>query len=52
VHIDENGSLSPALTDVFLPRRASMMTTFLQACDADAILNNLQPNPPSSGIPK
>ncbi len=42
-HIDENGALSPALKDVFLPQRASVMTTFLQACDMNAIWSNLQP---------
>jgi hypothetical protein len=51
VHIDENGALSPALTDVFLPHRARVMTTFLQACDLPAIKANLQPNPPEL-VPK
>jgi hypothetical protein len=50
-HIDEQGALSPALTDVFLPRRAEVITTFLQACDMEAIQANLQPVP-ASGIPK
>jgi hypothetical protein len=44
-HIDEKGSLSPALTEAFLPHRASVMTTFLQACDYKAIHGNLQPVP-------
>ncbi|AUX41185.1 uncharacterized protein SOCE26_025950 [Sorangium cellulosum] len=43
VHIDERGALSPALTEVFLPHRAKVMTTFLQACDAAAIQENLLP---------
>ncbi len=43
-HIDEMGKLSPALTDVLLPRRAAVMTTYLQACDMDAILGNMQPS--------
>lgn len=51
VHIDEHGTLSPALTEVLLPRRASVMTTYLQACDADAIQKNLQPSSPGN-IPK
>jgi hypothetical protein len=42
-HIDEQGGLSPALTEVFLPRRASVITTLLQMCDLDAIRANLQP---------
>jgi hypothetical protein len=44
VHIDEHGTLSPALTEVLLPRRASVMTTYLQSCDLDAITRNLQPS--------
>ena len=36
-HIDENGDLSPALRDVFLPHRADVITAFLQACDETAI---------------
>lgn len=34
VHIDESGKLSPALTDVFLPHRAAVLETYLQACEA------------------
>jgi hypothetical protein len=37
VHIDENGKRSPALEQVFLPHRAEVMTTYLQACDQEAI---------------
>jgi hypothetical protein len=37
--------LSPALTGVFLPRRAKVLTTYLQGCDMDAILANLVPAP-------
>ncbi len=51
VHIDEHGTLSPALTEVLLPRRASVMTTYLQACDLEAIQKNLQPSSPGN-IPK
>ncbi|MDC3962295.1 hypothetical protein [Polyangium jinanense] len=50
VHIDENGTLSEALTDVFLPRRAEVLSTYLQACDVGAIMNNLEPG--NSAIPK
>jgi hypothetical protein len=45
-HIDERGELSPALTDVFLPHRARVLSTYLQACDGAAIEANLQPVPP------
>jgi len=41
VHIDEWGTLSPALKDVFLPQRAKVMSLYLQGCDVDAILKNL-----------
>lgn len=43
VHIDEHGTLSPALKDLLLPRRAEIMTTFIQACDAQAIMSNFAP---------
>jgi hypothetical protein len=42
-HIDEHGNLSEALTTVFLPHRAQVLTTFLQACDVMAVHANLQP---------
>jgi hypothetical protein len=42
-HIDERGNLSEALTTVFLPRRAEVLSTFLQACDVKAVRANLQP---------
>jgi hypothetical protein len=45
-HIDENGTLSEALVDVLLPHRANVLATYLQACDRDAIVANLQPSPP------
>ena len=38
VHIDERGDLSPALKEVFLPKRAHVLETYLQACDEGAIL--------------
>lgn len=51
VHIDEKGALSEALTDVFLPRRAEVLQTFVQACDMAAISANLLPAP-ISDLPK
>ncbi|HVK64355.1 MAG TPA: hypothetical protein VM694_07775 [Polyangium sp.] len=50
VHIDENGTLSQALTDVFLPRRAEVLSMYLQACDLNAILSSLEPG--DGAIPK
>jgi hypothetical protein len=50
-HIDEQGELSPALKDVFLPQRAGVLQTFLQACDVAAVSANLQPVPPRPPIP-
>jgi hypothetical protein len=44
-HIDERGELSPALTDLFLPHRARVLSTFLQACDVRQVEANLQPVP-------
>jgi hypothetical protein len=49
-HIDENGALSPALTDVFLPHRASVMSTFVKGCDIEAIDKNLLPVPSPKGL--
>lgn len=46
VHVTETSELSPALKEVFLPRRAQVMETFLQACDMDAILGSLPPASP------
>jgi hypothetical protein len=43
VHIDETGTLSPALKEVFLPRRANVLETYLQACDETTIHENLEP---------
>ena len=42
-HIDESGNLSPALGEVFLPRRADVMSTYLKACDLDAITAQFPP---------
>lgn len=44
-HISERGELSEALTEVFLPYRAGVFQTYLQACDAQAITSNLMPSP-------
>jgi hypothetical protein len=54
VHIDENSKLSPALTDVFLPARAKLLSTFVGGCSPDAIRNVLAPSDPGDGgaIPK
>lgn len=51
VHIDEKGTLSDALTSVFLPRRAGVLQTFAQACNMAQISDNLLPQDPSV-IPK
>jgi len=51
VHIDEKGALSPALQDVFLPRRAEVLTMYVQACDLQEIFDNLTPGM-TGGIPK
>lgn len=40
VHIDERGNLSPALTEVFLPHRAEVLTAYLQACNEEQILQH------------
>lgn len=42
-HVDEQGNLSEALTDVFLPARAEVLSTYLQACDKNAIVANFTP---------
>lgn len=42
-HIDEFGKLSPALADSFLPRRAEVLSKYLQACDLPAIQDTLEP---------
>lgn len=54
VHIDENSKLSPALTDVFLPARAKVLSTFVGGCSAEAIRNVLAPSDAGdgNGIPK
>lgn len=49
-HINEQGELSEALTSVFLPHRAEVLTTFLQACDFDKVEANLQFVPPDVRI--
>jgi hypothetical protein len=42
-HIDEFGKLSPALENSLLPRRAEVLSMYLQACDLEAIKQNLEP---------
>lgn len=51
-HVTEKGERSPALKDVFLPHRADVLSTFLQACDWNKINANLQPNPQGGGFEK
>jgi hypothetical protein len=46
VHVNEKSEISPALKDVFLPHRARVLETFLQACDLDAMFDNLQTGKP------
>ncbi len=48
-HVTEKGERSPALKDVFLPHRADVLATFLQACDWQKIGENLQPSPQGQG---
>lgn len=50
VHIDEFGKLSPALTDVFLPRRAEVLSWFVGGCSREAINTVLQPADPGDGV--
>lgn len=42
-HIDEFGKVSDALGESFLPRRAEVMSMYLQGCDVKAISDNLEP---------
>ena len=44
-HIDEHGTLSDALVQTLLPQRADAVSTYLQACDYEAILEKFQPGP-------
>lgn len=54
VHIDENGKLSPALKDVFLPQRAKILSSYVGGCSAEAMMTILPPAEPGDGmgIPK
>lgn len=45
-HIDEFGKVSAAMTESFLPRRADVLSMYLQACDLNAIQENLEPAEP------
>ncbi len=51
-HVTEQGELSPALREVFLPHRAKVLETYLQACDIDAIYGNLQTGAPDGSFEK
>lgn len=51
VQIDEKGNRSPALRDVFLPHRANVMTTYLQACDEETIINSFSGTPNNGSAP-
>jgi hypothetical protein len=52
VHIDEKGTLSPGLKETFLPHRADVLTTYLQASDEKAIWDNIGgPTAPSDSKP-
>lgn len=50
VHVTEKGELSPALKDVFLPHRAKVLETYLQACDLDAMFESFQRGVPEKGF--
>lgn len=41
VHIDEKGSVSPALKEVFLPHRAEVLQTYLRATSEEEIWANI-----------
>ena len=40
-HVDEHGAVSEALSQVFLPYRAELLTMFLQACRPEALVSAL-----------
>jgi hypothetical protein len=50
--VTEKGERSPALKDVFLPHRADVLATFLQACDWTKIGKDLQPSQNQGGDKK
>lgn len=51
-HIDEFGKVSEAMAESFLPRRADVMSMYLQGCDLSAIHHNLEPaEAPSQNFP-
>lgn len=53
VHIDENSQLSPALKDVFLPRRAEVLSAFAGGCGVAYMNTILTPaDPGDMAIPK
>ena len=45
-HIDEHGTLSDALVQTLLPQRADVLSTYLKACDEEAIVSKFQPRTP------
>ena len=52
VHVTEKREISPALKEVFLPHRAKVLETYLQACDLDAMFGNFQSGQPQNGFKK
>jgi hypothetical protein len=49
VQIDEKGNRSPALKDVFLPHRAKVLSTYLQACNEEEIVASFAGTPNNGG---
>lgn len=49
VQIDEKGNRSPALKDVFLPHRAKVLSTYLQACNEEEIAASFAGTPNNGG---
>jgi hypothetical protein len=49
-HVDEQGALSEALSQVFLPHRAELLTMFLQACRPGAVVAALGLHPPADPL--
>jgi hypothetical protein len=50
-HVNEQGELSEALSQVFLPHRAELLTMFLQACRPAALISALGIYPPTEPRP-
>lgn len=51
-HVTEKSEISPALQDVFLPHRAEVLQTYLQACDPAAIDGSFQSGGPGQTLDK